>query len=218
MVAPSITAGCPTPSLACTSWGWTSSSHWPRRRSRVSTGMPATSCGGSAGRPGKRTARGPRSRRRRSAARGAVPLDQLVGGAVVGEFRLALRLQLRGDALRELLAQLDSPLVERTDGPHRGLGENAVLVQRHQLTQHVWRELLDQERGRRVIALEHLEGDESLGRAFCPDLVGGLTERQRLALREHIRGQEIMVLPQRVQRVQERDEIHRNRQGALMLS
>ena len=35
-------------------------------------------------------------------------------------------------ALRELLAELDAPLVERVDVPDRALGEDAVLVERHQ--------------------------------------------------------------------------------------
>ena len=46
-----------------------------------------------------------------------VPTDQLVGRAVVLQVRVVGRLQLRDHPLRQLLAQFDAPLVERTDGP-----------------------------------------------------------------------------------------------------
>ena len=44
-------------------------------------------------------------------------------------------LQLGDDPLRQHLAQLDAPLVERVDVPDRALREDAVLVQRDQLAQ-----------------------------------------------------------------------------------
>src|SRR6476469_9533274 len=54
----------------------------------------------------------------------AIPLDQLVGGAVVLQVRVCLGLQFRDDLLGELLAQLDAPLIEGSDGPDRALGED----------------------------------------------------------------------------------------------
>src|SRR5581483_11716409 len=63
---------------------------------------------------------------------GSVAPDQRVGRAVVGELGLGLSLQLRNDPLGQRLAQLDPPLVEGIDGPDGPLGEDAVLVQRHQ--------------------------------------------------------------------------------------
>src|SRR6478609_4184398 len=45
----------------------------------------------------------------------AIPLDQLVGRAVVLQVRVLVRLQLGDDLGGQLLAQLDAPLVERPD-------------------------------------------------------------------------------------------------------
>src|SRR5262249_58086266 len=42
----------------------------------------------------------------------AVASDQRVGGAVMSEIRLGLARELRNDALRQRLAELDAPLVE----------------------------------------------------------------------------------------------------------
>src|SRR5262245_9396172 len=60
----------------------------------------------------------------------AVPADQRVRGAVVGELGLGLALELRHDPLRERLAELDAPLVEGVDAPDGALREDAVLVER----------------------------------------------------------------------------------------
>src|SRR6478609_1877703 len=76
----------------------------------------------------------------------AIPLDQLIGGAVVLQVRILIGLQFRDDLLGELFAQLHTPLVERSDGPDGALGEDAVLVEGDQLTEHVRCELVDQER------------------------------------------------------------------------
>src|SRR4051794_26998094 len=54
----------------------------------------------------------------------SVAADQGVGGGVVGELRLALRLELGDDPLGEHLAELDAPLVERVDVPDHPLGED----------------------------------------------------------------------------------------------
>ena len=44
-------------------------------------------------------------------------------------------MELGDDALREHLAELDTPLVEGVDLPDHALGEHAVLVERDELTQ-----------------------------------------------------------------------------------
>src|SRR5262245_17383453 len=54
-------------------------------------------------------------------ALGAVALDERVGGRVVVQVRSGVRSELRDDGEGELLAQLDAPLVERVDVPHRAL-------------------------------------------------------------------------------------------------
>jgi hypothetical protein len=54
-------------------------------------------------------------------------IDQPIGRAVVGGDR-AGRFELGQDRLRQLLAELDAPLVERVDVPDDALRENLVLV------------------------------------------------------------------------------------------
>src|SRR5262245_44115319 len=56
--------------------------------------------------------------------------DQGVRGGVVAEPGLRLALELRDDALRQRLAELDTPLVERVDAPDGALREDRVLVER----------------------------------------------------------------------------------------
>src|SRR6202035_4045418 len=57
----------------------------------------------------------------------AIAADEGGGGTVVFELRFGDAFQLGDDSLGERLAQLDAPLVERIDIPHRALGEHAVL-------------------------------------------------------------------------------------------
>src|SRR4029077_8296004 len=63
----------------------------------------------------------------RSAPESAVPADERGGAAVVLQVGLRAR-QLRDDRGRQLLAQLDAPLVEGDDVPDRALGEHLVLL------------------------------------------------------------------------------------------
>ena len=71
-----------------------------------------------------------------------VPLDQ-GGGRRVVQPGVGLRPgQLRADARRQRLAELDAPLVEAVDAPDRALHEHDVLVERDQLAEHLRRCLL----------------------------------------------------------------------------
>src|SRR5262249_56151769 len=70
----------------------------------------------------------------------AVAPDQRVSRAVVPKLGFRRALELGNDALRELLAEFDAPLIEGIDLPDRALSEDAVLVERHQLTQRGWRQ------------------------------------------------------------------------------
>ena len=64
-----------------------------------------------------------------------VAADQVVGRTVVLELRFGLALQFRNDALRQHLAELDAPLVERINVPDDALGEDAVLVEGDEFAQ-----------------------------------------------------------------------------------
>ena len=78
----------------------------------------------------------------------------------------------------------------------RGLREDAVLVERDQLAERLRGEALREQRRARTIAREAAVGDERLRRSLGANLVCGLSEGERLALREHVREQQI-VLPLR---------------------
>src|SRR4029453_8548023 len=64
-----------------------------------------------------------------------VTANQRVGRAVVRKLRLRHAFEFRNDPLRQDLAELHTPLVERIDMPDRPLREHAVLVQRDELPQ-----------------------------------------------------------------------------------
>src|SRR5690606_27192422 len=59
------------------------------------------------------------------------------------------------EAGRELLAELDAPLVERVDAPDHAFDEHLVLVQGDQLPEDVRREPAEQDRVARAIAGMH---------------------------------------------------------------
>ena len=124
--------------------------------------------------------------------------------------------QLAQDARRQLLAELHAPLIERVDAPHCALREHRMFIQRHQLPQHLGRQHLRQDHVGRPVPLEHLVRHQLLGHAFRPYLLRGLAERQRLGLREDIGHQHVMMPPQRIERLEEADEIARNQPRPLV--
>ena len=95
---------------------------------------------------------------------------------------------------RELLAQLDAPLVERVDVPDRALHEHLVLVERDDLAERRRIEPLIDHRRRGPVAGEQLVRQQLRDRGVAELLrlqlgarfVLGLAERQRLALREAV--------------------------------
>src|SRR2546421_7380275 len=82
-----------------------------------------------------------------SAARLEAPIasNQRVGRRVVRELGLGLALELGDDPLRQRLAELDAPLVERIDAPDDALSEDTVLVKRHQRAERARRQLLGED-------------------------------------------------------------------------
>src|SRR6267142_2579956 len=97
--------------------------------------------------------------------------DERVRRAVVAEGRLRRALELGDDALRELLPELDAPLVERVDVPDYALREHAVLVERDERPERLRRELLGENHRRRPVALERPVRHEPLGRSLGPNLI-----------------------------------------------
>ena len=126
------------------------------------------------------------------------------------EFRVARALQFRNDPLRQHLAQLHAPLVERID---------------FQMAPWVKTEC-----SYRAISLPSIAGvsrqPESCSKAGCLqrrdegpaspaylplDLLRRLAESERFGLREDIRHQNIVMMAERIQRLAECDEVTGNK-------
>ena len=96
--------------------------------------------------------------------------------------RFLLTFEFGDNPLGQLLAQFDTPLVERVDVPNRSLCKNTVLVESNELAESFGSELLDQNCVRRPITLEDPVRHKPVRCAFCLDLLGCLAEGQRLGL------------------------------------
>ena len=124
--------------------------------------------------------------------------------------------QFWNDPRRQYLAQFDAPLIERVDLPDCPLREHAVLVESDQGAECLRRQAIGQNGVRRSITFKRSMWDKLLRCSFGTHLLGSLSERQRLSLREDVRHQEIVVIAQRIQRLAEADEVGRNQSRALM--
>src|SRR5262249_8897097 len=145
-----------------------------------------------------------------------VTADQRVGRAVMGELGIGGTLQLGNDAHRENLAELHAPLVERVDSPDRPLGENVVLVKRHQPSERRRRQTVEHQEVGGSITLEDPVGNKRRRSALGANLLGRLPESERLRLREHIGDQNIVMAAERVQGLSESEQVHWDETGALM--
>ena len=114
------------------------------------------------------------------------------------ERRFFFALEFRDDSLGQLLAQLDSPLVERVDVPDRSLGEDAMLIERNQFTQSFGSELLGQDRVRWPVALKEAMRDKPVRCAFRFNLFLGLAECQRLSLGKHVSQENVVMSTKRI--------------------
>jgi hypothetical protein len=112
-------------------------------------------------------------------------VDETARASIV-RVRLARLIKLREDLLGKALAQLDTPLVEAVDVPDGALGEGEVLVVDDQGTQSGWGDLVGENGRRGAVAQEGLVGDKVLWRALGFDLVGGLTDHERLSLGKEV--------------------------------
>ena len=112
--------------------------------------------------------------------------------------RFLLTFDFRDNPLGQLLAQLDTPLVERVDVPNGTLCKDAVLVESDESTEAFRSESLGQNRVRWAIALEDSVRHEPVRRAFRLNLLGCLAESERFRLSEDIRKEDIMMPTKRI--------------------
>src|SRR6476660_4984532 len=130
--------------------------------------------------------------------------------------RFLLALEFRDNPLGQLLAEFDTPLVERVDVPNGTLCKDAVFVESDEFTESFGGEPLDQNRVRWTVTFEDPVWHEPVRRALRLDLLGCLAEGQRLGLGEHIREENIVVTAERIQRLVERYEVAGNESRSLM--
>ena len=144
-------------------------------------------------------------------------VDERVGAAVV-LVDLALAVELAENALGELLAELDAPLVEGVDVPDGALNEREVLVVSNQGTESTRGDLLGQDGGCGPVAEESLVRNELIGSALGLDGFGGLADHEGLGLCEEVGGEHALVLVavDRVVRLDSEDEVGGDELGALV--
>src|SRR5437660_2541689 len=99
--------------------------------------------------------------------------------------------QFWNDPRRQYLAQFDAPLIERIDLPDCPLREHAVLVESDQRAECLRRQAIGQNGVRRSITFKRPMWEKPFGSSFGTHLLGGLSKRQRLSLREDVRRQDI---------------------------
>src|SRR6266581_2864593 len=110
----------------------------------------------------------------------AIAPDQRVGRAVVRERGIDGAGNFRRSTLGQRLAELHAPLIEGVDVPDRALHEHAVLVERDERAERVWRKPLAKDGVAGTIAFESAMWNQVVGRSLGLHFIGGLSERQRL--------------------------------------
>src|SRR5215471_6493352 len=103
-------------------------------------------------------------------------MDQVVGRTVMGKLRFGSALKFGNNALRQDLPQFHAPLIEWIDVPQSGLGEDVMLIQRHQLTEHFRCEPVGEQDIRRAIALKDPVWHKPFRSTLSLDLVARLAK------------------------------------------
>ncbi len=141
---------------------------------------------------------------------------------MAGDFFIII--QLWQNAIRQLFAQLNAPLVKGEDIQDRALSEDFVLVQRNQRTQAERCDFAQQDGVSWTVTFEHFERHNVVKRCRIFTLVAvfllnhftRFTKSQRFGLSEEVRQQFRMVIRQRVVGDCRSDEIARYHFGTLM--
>src|SRR4029450_1404489 len=98
------------------------------------------------------------------------------------ECRLSLALKFRNDPLRQHLAQLDTPLVERVKIPDHALNEDRVFVEGDEFAERFRFQLISENSVRGGVPLEDWGRYEPLRSTLRSYLFRCLAERQRFRL------------------------------------
>lgn len=144
-------------------------------------------------------------------------VDERVGAAVVTA-DVALAIKLAKDALGELLAKLDTPLVEGVDVPDSALDEGEVLVVSDQSTESTRGDLLGEDGSGGPVAEESLVRNELIGSTLSLDGFRGLANHEGLGLCEEVGGEHalVLVVVDGVVGLDSHDEVGGDELGALV--
>ena len=97
------------------------------------------------------------------------------------------------DFLREALAQLNAPLIERVDVPHCTLGESEMLVVDDERTQGSWCNLLGKDGSGWAVAEERLVLVQLCWRVLGFELLLAFSDHKCFGLSEEIRGEHLLM-------------------------
>ena len=91
-----------------------------------------------------------------------------------------------------------------------------MFVQGDEFAERTRRQPFSEDGIRRSVAFEDAMRHEPVRDAFGLDLLLGLAEGEGLSLREHIGQEDVVLMPQRIQRLFEGDKVTRNEPRSLM--
>ena len=124
-------------------------------------------------------------------------VDESVGGRIVAAHGI-LVVEFGLDGLRQLLAQLDAPLIVRVDVPNDALSKDLVLVHGDEGAQRERRHLLHHDRVGRSIALEDFVRSNSIGVVHAGQLLLhftlGLALHKGFGLSQEVAEQQFVML------------------------
>src|SRR5574343_189181 len=116
----------------------------------------------------------------------------------------------------QLLAQLDTPLVEGVEVPQHPKAEHLVLVEGDKLAEGERAQLRHDDGGRWLVARETAEGQQVVGNARLAGFFDGLAEGEGRRLRQAVGKQAAVVAGERKIRAAEGDEVAGDQRAALV--
>src|SRR5262249_45213782 len=125
----------------------------------------------------------------------------------MGELWFHGALEFGNDALRQHLAQLDSPLVKRVDLPERALREHNVFVQRDQFAKNFRLQSVGKNSVRRAVTFKNPVWDQPIRCSLGLDLLGCFAEGERFGLSEDVREEHVVMTVHRREGVAKSDKI-----------
>ena len=149
-----------------------------------------------------------------------VVINQRSGRRILTSQNLTVTLNSGNQVQRQLLTELNTPLVEGIDAPHNTLNEGDVLVQGNQGAQNARGQARRHDGGGGAVTAEDTCVDHVLCGALCTNLFLGLAESKSLGLCEEVSQEQLvnvlLAVLGRVDRVSECQEVRGDQAGTLV--